>query len=99
MKNFARHWIDPTFTFSSLLFVVVAHVSLLVGTMLGLIFQSWIAGLIVGFSLIVFVYLVLVLVWYANKRCVIAYFLKIISNNNTPPFTFFNNISNLEFDP
>ncbi|XP_011053650.1 PREDICTED: kinase D-interacting substrate of 220 kDa isoform X1 [Acromyrmex echinatior] len=68
MKNFARQWIDPVFQFSSLLFLVVAHVSLLVGITLGLALQSWIIGLSSGISLLVVVYIFLILVWYANKR-------------------------------
>ncbi|XP_018313047.1 kinase D-interacting substrate of 220 kDa isoform X3 [Mycetomoellerius zeteki] len=68
MKNFARQWIDPVFQFSSLLFLVAAHVSLLVGITLGLALQSWIIGLSSGISLLVVVYIFLILVWYANKR-------------------------------
>ncbi|XP_011877239.1 PREDICTED: kinase D-interacting substrate of 220 kDa isoform X3 [Vollenhovia emeryi] len=68
MKNFARQWIDPVFQFSSLLFLVIAHVSLLVGVTLGLALQSWIIGLSSGISLLVVVYIFLVLVWCANKR-------------------------------
>ncbi|XP_018044615.1 PREDICTED: kinase D-interacting substrate of 220 kDa isoform X1 [Atta colombica] len=68
MKNFARQWIDPVFQFSSLLFLVVAHISLLVGIILGLVLQSWIIGLSSGISLLVVVYIFLILVWYANKR-------------------------------
>ncbi|XP_029043359.2 kinase D-interacting substrate of 220 kDa B isoform X2 [Osmia bicornis bicornis] len=68
MKNFARQWIDPVFQFSFLLFAVVTHVSLLVGTTIGLALQSWIVGLASGLSLIVVTYTFLILVWYANKR-------------------------------
>ncbi|XP_025995855.1 kinase D-interacting substrate of 220 kDa B isoform X3 [Solenopsis invicta] len=68
MKNFARQWIDPVFQFSSLLFLVIAHISLLVGVTLGLALQSWIIGLSSGISLLIIVYIFLILVWYANKR-------------------------------
>lgn len=68
MKNFTRQWIDPVFQFSSLLFLVIAHVSLLVGVTLGLALQSWILGLSCGTSLLIVVYVFLLLVWYANKR-------------------------------
>ncbi|XP_015439222.1 PREDICTED: kinase D-interacting substrate of 220 kDa [Dufourea novaeangliae] len=68
MKNFARQWIDPVFQFSFLLFVVVSHVSLLVGITIGLALQSWIAGLACGISLIITTYAFLILIWYANKR-------------------------------
>lgn len=68
MKNFARQWMDPVFQFSVLLFVVVTHVSLLVGITIGLALQSWIVGLACGISLIFFTYTFLILIWYANKR-------------------------------
>ncbi|XP_033219182.1 kinase D-interacting substrate of 220 kDa isoform X2 [Belonocnema kinseyi] len=68
MKNFARHWIDPVFQFSSLLFVVVSHVSVLIGVTLGLALQSWIIGLSTGAGLIVLVYVFLVLIWHFNKK-------------------------------
>ena len=68
MKNFARQWVDPTFQFTSLLFLVVLHISLLVGVILGLIFQSLTVGLSAGASVIFIVYLTLILIWYANRR-------------------------------
>ncbi|XP_076638415.1 ankyrin repeat-rich membrane spanning isoform X1 [Colletes latitarsis] len=68
MKNFARQWIDPVFQFSFLLFVVVSHVSLLVGITIGLALQSWIVGLACGISLIFITYAFLILIWHANKR-------------------------------
>ncbi|XP_012282604.1 kinase D-interacting substrate of 220 kDa isoform X3 [Orussus abietinus] len=68
MKNFARQWMDPVFQFSSLLFIVVVHVSLLVGFVFGLAFQSWIIGLATKVALVVVVYAFLVLVWYFNQR-------------------------------
>ncbi|XP_076752387.1 ankyrin repeat-rich membrane spanning isoform X2 [Xylocopa sonorina] len=69
MKNFARQWIDPVFQFSFLLFVVITHVSLLVGITIGLALQSWVIGLACGICLILITYIFLILVWYANKRC------------------------------
>ncbi|XP_051176452.1 kinase D-interacting substrate of 220 kDa isoform X4 [Leptopilina boulardi] len=68
MKNFARPWIDPAFQFSSLLFLVITHVVLLIGITHGLALQSWIIGLSVGIGLIFLVYIFLILIWYANKR-------------------------------
>ncbi|XP_058810678.1 kinase D-interacting substrate of 220 kDa B-like [Phymastichus coffea] len=68
MKNFARQWLDPSFQFSSLLFLVITHVSLLIGVTIGLICQSWITGLISGASLVILIYVFLLMVWYANKR-------------------------------
>ncbi|XP_046594965.1 kinase D-interacting substrate of 220 kDa B isoform X6 [Neodiprion lecontei] len=71
MKNFARQWMDPVFQFSSLLFLVVVHVSLLIGVILGLSLQSWIIGLAIGVTFIVVLYVFLLLVWYANQSHVI----------------------------
>ncbi|XP_043467712.1 kinase D-interacting substrate of 220 kDa isoform X5 [Leptopilina heterotoma] len=68
MKNFARHWLDPAFQFSSILFLVISHFALLIGVALGLALQSWIIGLSTGIILIILVYLFLLLIWYANKR-------------------------------
>ncbi|XP_014470021.1 PREDICTED: kinase D-interacting substrate of 220 kDa isoform X2 [Dinoponera quadriceps] len=68
MKNFARQWIDPVFQFSSLLFLVVIHISLLVAITVGLTLRSWIIGLSCGISLIIIIYFFLILMWYANKR-------------------------------
>ncbi|XP_025154108.1 kinase D-interacting substrate of 220 kDa B isoform X1 [Harpegnathos saltator] len=68
MKNFARQWIDPVFQFSSLLFLVIIHISLLVTVTIGLTLQSWVIGILCGISLIIIVYFFLILVWYANKR-------------------------------
>ncbi|XP_043269211.1 kinase D-interacting substrate of 220 kDa B isoform X3 [Venturia canescens] len=68
MKNFARQWMDPVFQFSSLLFVVTAHVSLLIGVTVGLALQSWIIGVASGVAIISIVYIFLFIVWYANKR-------------------------------
>ncbi|XP_068991916.1 kinase D-interacting substrate of 220 kDa B isoform X5 [Neodiprion pinetum] len=71
MKNFARQWMDPVFQFSSLLFLVVVHISLLIGVILGLSLQSWIIGLAIGVTFIVVLYVFLLLVWYANQSRVI----------------------------
>ncbi|XP_034949569.1 kinase D-interacting substrate of 220 kDa B isoform X2 [Chelonus insularis] len=68
MKNFARQWIDPVFQFSTLLLVVVMHISVLIGTIAGLAVQSWILGVALGVSVLTTVYIFLGLVWYANNR-------------------------------
>lgn len=68
MKNFARDWIDPVFQFSSLLFAVILHFSVVVGVIVGLSAQNWIIGIAVGVALLCICYLFLALVWYANKR-------------------------------
>ncbi|CAB0040958.1 unnamed protein product [Trichogramma brassicae] len=68
MKNFARHWLDPTFEFSTLLFLVILHISLIFGVILGLFTQSWIAGLASGVGLVVLTYLLLGCAYYANNK-------------------------------
>ncbi|KAH0569139.1 kinase D-interacting substrate of 220 kDa B isoform X2 [Cotesia glomerata] len=68
MKNFAKQWIDPAFQFSTLLLIVIFHISVLIGVTVGLTLLSWIIGVIVGASLFTLAYSVLGLTWYANKH-------------------------------
>jgi hypothetical protein len=70
MKNFARHWVDPVFQFSSLLFLVVVHTAILTGIAVGLADRSWIAGVCSGGGLVLLCYTFLVLVWYCSQRYV-----------------------------
>ncbi|XP_032676963.1 kinase D-interacting substrate of 220 kDa B isoform X3 [Odontomachus brunneus] len=67
MKNFAQ-CLDPVFHFSSLLFLIIIHISLLVTVAIGLALQSWIIGILCGICLIIIVYFFLILLWYVNKR-------------------------------
>ncbi|XP_015838726.1 kinase D-interacting substrate of 220 kDa B isoform X2 [Tribolium castaneum] len=68
MKNFAREWVDPVFQFTSLMFLVLLHLSLIVGTIVGLSVQSWIIGLSTAVAFLLISYIFLALVWFANKR-------------------------------
>jgi ankyrin repeat-rich membrane spanning protein len=68
MKNFAREWVDPVFQFTSLMFLVLLHLSLIVGTAVGLSVQNWIIGLSVAVAFMLVSYIFLALVWFANKR-------------------------------
>ncbi|XP_063923502.1 kinase D-interacting substrate of 220 kDa B isoform X3 [Zophobas morio] len=68
MKNFAREWVDPVFQFTSLMFLVLLHVALIVGTIVGLSVQNWIVGLSVAVAFLSISYIFLALVWFANKR-------------------------------
>ncbi|XP_017768310.1 PREDICTED: kinase D-interacting substrate of 220 kDa isoform X3 [Nicrophorus vespilloides] len=68
MKNFARQWIDPVFQFTPLLFIILMHISMLIGTIVGLSAYNWILGLSVGLAVLVVSYIFLALVWFASKR-------------------------------
>ncbi|KAJ1531607.1 hypothetical protein ONE63_000279 [Megalurothrips usitatus] len=68
MQNFARQWVDPIFQFTWILFLVVIHVSVIIGLVFGLISGSWIVGLSVGSSIFVISYCLAILVWYSGKR-------------------------------
>lgn len=68
MKNFARDWFDPVFQFSGLLFVIVLHLSAVVGVVVGLSAQNWIVGVAVTCASISVCYFFLALIWYASKR-------------------------------
>ncbi|XP_052119643.1 kinase D-interacting substrate of 220 kDa B isoform X5 [Frankliniella occidentalis] len=68
MQNFARQWVDPVFQFTWILFLVVFHVSLLIGLVFGLISLSWIVGLSLGLAVFIVSYCLAILVWYSGKR-------------------------------
>ena len=68
MKNFARQWVDPVFQFSSLLLLVVVHIALITGIVVGLAIQSWLIGVCSGGGLVLLCYTFLVLVWYGSQR-------------------------------
>lgn len=68
MKNFARQWIDPVFQFTPLLFLIILHVALIVGTIVGLSAFDWRSGLSVGLGVLFVSYIILAFVWFASKR-------------------------------
>ncbi|XP_056641807.1 kinase D-interacting substrate of 220 kDa B isoform X1 [Diorhabda sublineata] len=68
MKNFAREWVDPVFQFSTLLFLVLMHISMILATIFGLSFQSWLIGLCVSVSFILLSYFLLAMIWFASNR-------------------------------
>lgn len=68
MKNFARQWAEPVVQFSWVLFMILFHVWLVVGLIVGLMTYSWPVGLIVAGSLTVLTYIVLLLIWYSSQR-------------------------------
>ncbi|KAK9889799.1 hypothetical protein WA026_007172 [Henosepilachna vigintioctopunctata] len=67
MKNFAREWVDPVFQFSSLLFIVLLHLALVLGTIVGLATMNWILALSVGIISLISVYIFLTFLWFASK--------------------------------
>lgn len=68
MKNFAREWVDPVFQFTILLFLVLLHCTIIIGTIIGLSVQSWIVGLSISVGFLLFLYIMLALIWFASKR-------------------------------
>nr|XP_022916026.1 kinase D-interacting substrate of 220 kDa isoform X5 [Onthophagus taurus] len=68
MKNFAREWADPVFQFTSLLFLLILHLSLVVGCVTGLIVTNWILGISVGVAFFFICYFCMAIVWFSSKR-------------------------------
>lgn len=68
MKNFAKQWVDPVFQFTSLLFIIILHLALIVGITVGLAVTDWMIGLVVGMNVLFLCYLFLIFIWFANRR-------------------------------
>lgn len=75
MKNFAREWVDPVFQFSSLLFLIIAHLSVIVATIVYITTEAttedlqpemWSFGIAIAFFVLCFA--VLAFIWFASKR-------------------------------
>lgn len=62
MKGFARQWIEPQLQFSVVLSIIVLHIATLLGVIMGVSLDSWIAGLATGggcfFLIVTFLYIV-----------------------------------------
>ncbi|XP_054258040.1 kinase D-interacting substrate of 220 kDa B isoform X3 [Macrosteles quadrilineatus] len=68
MKSFARQWVDPTFQFSWLLLVLVCHLAVLVGVVIGLILYHWLPAAIVILTIFILTYALLAVIWYGSNR-------------------------------
>ncbi|KAH8413651.1 hypothetical protein KR222_002792, partial [Zaprionus bogoriensis] len=69
MNNFARQWAEPPTKISGLLFIVCLHISLLIGTIVGLQLPSGILwGLLAAILFLVVAYLLLAVVKYFNYQ-------------------------------
>lgn len=68
MKNFARQWVDPVFHFSALLFLIILHISLFAGVVIGIISLSWLAGVISGIVILILGYSVLIVLWLVSHK-------------------------------
>ncbi|XP_039292583.1 kinase D-interacting substrate of 220 kDa B [Nilaparvata lugens] len=68
MKNFARQWVDPTFQFSWLLLVLLAHFVLIVGVIVTLIVGNWMIGLVVTSAIFLLIYAFLVVIGFGSQR-------------------------------
>nr|XP_023022551.1 kinase D-interacting substrate of 220 kDa-like [Leptinotarsa decemlineata] len=68
MKNFAREWVDPVFQFTIMLFIILVHIALVIGTIIGLSLRSWIVAACVVVAFVLLGYLFIALIWYASRR-------------------------------
>ncbi|KAG5884855.1 hypothetical protein JTB14_036089 [Gonioctena quinquepunctata] len=68
MKNFAREWVDPVFQFTVLLFIVLVHIGLIIGTIVGLSTRDWIVGTSIALGFVLLAYLTIASIWFASKR-------------------------------
>lgn len=68
MKNFAREWVDPVFQFTSLLFLIIVHIAIIGGTIVGLSFENWLIGTLFGCFVLIICYVFMALIWYTNKK-------------------------------
>lgn len=68
MNNFARSWAEPPIKTSGLLFLVSLHIALILGTVVGLSAWSAMWGGIAAVLFLVFTYLLLAGIKYANHR-------------------------------
>ncbi|EDW74024.1 uncharacterized protein Dwil_GK21595 [Drosophila willistoni] len=66
MNNFARQWAEPPAKTNGLLFLVCVHLSLLIGTIVGLSSWSTLWGLLASGLFLILTYLLLALVRYFN---------------------------------
>lgn len=68
MKNFEREWVDPVFQPTTLLFLLVLHIALLLGTIIRLASGDWVIGVCLGIVFFVICYILLGIVWFSGKR-------------------------------
>lgn len=66
MNNFARQWAEPPIKTGGLLFLVILHIALVLGVIVGLSTWSAMWGGIAGFLLLLLAYLLLGAIRYAN---------------------------------
>ncbi|XP_060527661.1 kinase D-interacting substrate of 220 kDa B isoform X3 [Cylas formicarius] len=74
MKSFARQWVDPIFQFSSLLFLVILHLSLIISTFVYIAIESTTKDLqpelwsfSVGLAFCALCCIFMLFVWFAGK--------------------------------
>ncbi|XP_055387452.1 kinase D-interacting substrate of 220 kDa B isoform X3 [Condylostylus longicornis] len=68
MNNFARQWAEPPIKATGLLFLVILHLSLILGMIIGLGTWSALWGVLSGVLFIVIIYLILFSIKYASNR-------------------------------
>lgn len=70
MKGFARQWIEPQLQFSVILFIVILHVATLLGVILGVSLDSWIAGVATGAGSFFLITTFLYIVYWGTERLI-----------------------------
>ena len=68
MSNFARQWRQPVFEFSLILFLIIAHITIIIGTHVGALIPDLKIGLLVTGLLFVCIYTILITLWYFSQR-------------------------------
>lgn len=68
MKNFARQWIEPQLRFSIVLFLVLLHISTLLGILVGVSLHSWIPGVATGGGSFFLIFTFLFIVHWGTER-------------------------------
>lgn len=68
MRSFARQWVEPLFTFSPLVFLLLLHLAVLAGLIVAAPMQDWRVGVGVGSSVFIVATVFLIAVWQGSRR-------------------------------
>lgn len=68
MASFARQWLNPLFTWSPLLFIIIVCLASVMGVIAGLSLWSWELGVSFTFGLIMLTHAILFIIWFFSQR-------------------------------
>ncbi|GAB6020752.1 hypothetical protein CHUAL_003414 [Chamberlinius hualienensis] len=68
MRNFAKQWIEPTFEFTWIAFMVVLFVATILGIVSGIVSKIWFVGFAVFGGVILLSYILLAVVRFGSER-------------------------------